>query len=459
VDEGRGARAGIRRSIDEWRAFGSPRYRTFLQIGITSAVVAALAGDGLTIPLLLALGTHPAIATAIGVLPFAFSVAQLRVPWLLDRTDGDLRRVTLVIIGVGETRGFFLALFTLLAWAGVLPTIVAVVAIGAVMSLGGAATTIGGTNLLAWYGAILIDSERRFVAPRVMGLTLGLGAILLLPVALLVSVAEPRIGVRIYALVFAVAGLAGIAEIGVIRRLQHPGRVRVARPAGAGPVVPPAGLEPFLRSIMFAAFGAGFGPYLSIYAISVLGLSAGFAILLSALSSGASLIASTVVGGILGRSSASRMLRLSFLMRGSSMFLGILAFPGQPLAGLVLCAVAVVASAGAAAGTLAANERLMRLATGPALIGAQGRFVAATSMGITAGQLSNAVVLAVAPLAYVTFAGLFLVSGTTRLIVASRAEVSPTWATSTAAFRIEDLQGPRPPRSGSGPGSGPGSAE
>ena len=451
MDGGRGTRSGVRRSIDEWRAFGHPRYRTFIQIGVTSAVVAALAGDGLTIPLLLALGTHPAVATVIGVLPFAFSAAQLRVPWLLERTDGDLRRVTLVILGLGETRGFLLALFTLLAWAEILPTVVAVIAIAAVMSLGGAATTIGGTNLLAWYGAILPDPERRFVAPRVMGLTLGLGAILLLPVALLVSVAEPHLGVRIYALVFAVAGFGGIAEIVVVRRLSRPGRVRVARPTGDGPVVQPPGLRAFIRSIGFAAFGAGFGPYLSIYAISVLGLSAGFAILLAALSSGASLIASTVVGGILGRSSASRLLRLSFLMRGGSMFLGLLAFPGQPLAWLVLCAVAVIASAGAATGTLAANERLMRLAAGPTLIGAQGSFVAATSLGITAGQVSNAVMLAIFPLAYPTFAALFLVSGATRLIVASRAEVSATWATSTAAFRIEDL---RPPGSGH-PGSGP----
>ncbi len=456
MEEGRATRSGVRRSIDEWRAFGSPRYRTFLQIGVSSAVVVALAGDGLTIPLLLALGTHPAVATVIGVLPFAFSAAQLRVPWLLERTDGNLRLVTLTILAIGETRGFLLAIFTLLAWAGILPTVVAVVAIGAVMSLGGAATTIGGTNLLAWYGAILPDPERRFVAPRVMGLTLGLGAILLLPVAVLVSVAEPIVGVRVYAFVFAVSGLAGLAEIAVVRRLEKPGRVRVARDVGPHVVSPP-GLTPFIRSIGFAAFGAGFGPYLSIYAISVLGLSAGFAILLSALSSGASLIASTVVGGVLGRSSASRLLRLSFLMRGGSMFLGLLAFPGQPLAWLVLSAVAVIASAGAATGTLAANERLMRLAMGPSLIGAQGRFVAATSLGITVGQVSNAVMLAIFPLAYPTFAALFLISGTTRLIVASRAEVSATWTTSTAAYRIEDLRPPGSghPRHSGPPGSGP----
>ncbi|HYC06338.1 MAG TPA: hypothetical protein VEG29_00295 [Candidatus Binatia bacterium] len=443
---------GARTAIAEWRAFGHPRYRTFLGIGVCAAVVGALVGDGLTVPLLLEMGAHPAVATAIGVLPVACSAAQLRVPWLLERSDGDLRSLTLVILAIGELRGFLLAVITLLAWAGAVPPAVAVAGIGVIMSLGGAATTIGGTNLLAWYGAILPDAERRFVAPRVMGITLGLGAVLLLPVALLVQATFGTFGTRVYAVIFAAAGLAGIVELATARRLPRPGRVRIpARPAGSPPA-PQPGLEPFIRSITFAAFGAGFGPYLSIYSISVLGLPPSFAILLSALSSGASLIASTVVGGVLGRSSASRMLRLSFLMRGGGMFLGIFAFPGQPYAWLVLCGVAIVASAGAAVGTLAANERLMRLVLGPALIDAQGRFVAMSSLGITVGQLANGVILGVLPLAYTTFAGLFLVSGITRLIVATRAEVSATWGTSTAAFRIEDLRGGAP---GAHPGTGP----
>jgi hypothetical protein len=451
----RNAGGGVRRAIEEWRAFGHPRYRTFLRIGLTSAIVTALAGDGLTVPLLLALGAHPAVATLIGVLPVACSVAQLRVPWLLDRTDGDLRGVTLVILAVGETRGFLLAVFTLLAWADWLPRPAAIGAIAIVMSLGGAATTIGGTNLLAWYGAILVDAERRFVAPRVMGLTLGLGAVLLLPIALVVNVAIGTLGVRIYALVFGCAGCAGVVELLVIGRLARPGRVRVARRArqaaspepGPAASAQPAGLEPFIRTITFAGFGAGMGPYLSIYSISVLGLPAGFAIILAALGSGSALIASTVVGGLLARSSASRTLRLSFVMRGGSMFLGLLAFPGMPLAWLLMCAIAVIASAGAAAATLAANERLMRLVPGDGLIGAQGRFVAGSALGQTSGQAANAVVLALAPLGYPAFAGLFLVSGLTRLVVASRAEVSATWSTSTAAFRVDDLKGPRSPGS------------
>ncbi len=385
----------LRTALDEWRIFLGKRYRRYLGIGMGQAAVSALAGDGLTVPLLLVLGASPAVATVIGVLPFAFSAAQLLVPRLLRRFDGNLRGVTLAILLVGETRGFILAILTFLVWAKVMPASVAIVAIGAVMTMAGAATTIGGTNLLAWFGAIMPDGERRFVAPRVMGTNLGLGAFLLLPVAILVQLTESRVGVLIYAAVFVVAGVAGVAELLVVRRLPKPGRVRVAEPRPAEPVLDPATgrpttpakgpgpreLDRFLRSITLAAFGAGFGPYLSIYAISVLHLPPAFAILLAALASGASLVAATMVGGMLSRGSASRTLRLSFLLRGGSMILGLLAFPQNPLAWLVICVVAVVASAGAAAGTLSSNERLMRITHGPDVIRAQGRFVAGTAIG------------------------------------------------------------------------------
>ncbi len=435
------------RAIRDWRLFLSRRYRRFQGIGGSGAVVAALAGDGLTVPLLLALGASPAVATVIGVLPFAFSSAQLGVPWLLRRFDGNLRGVTLIILAIGETRGFILGGLTLASWVGLIPAGVAIVAIGAVMSLGGAATTIGGTNLLAWYGAIMPDDERRFVAPRVMGMTLGLGAVLLLPVALMVELFQPALGVRIYAIVFLVSGIAGVLEIVVLRQLARPGRVQVARSAsraGDGPIAVPASphLRPFLRSITFAAIGAGFGPYLSIYAISVLHLPASFAILLSAISSAAALISATVVGGLLARGSASRTLRASFLMRGSSMLLGLTAFPANPLAGLILCAVGALASAGASAGVLSSNERLMRLSPGPELIHVQGRFVAGTAIGLTSGQLANAAILAILPLGYPAFAILFAISGLTRYVVAARAEVSEAWSSSTRVFHNDDLRKP-----------------
>jgi len=425
----------------EWRAFGVPRYRTYQGIGVTAAAASALAGDGLTIPLLLYLGAHPAVATVIGVLPFAFSAAQLAVPSLLRRSDGNLRRVTLAILAVGETRGFVLAAVTLLAWAETIPAGLAIAAIAAVMSIGGAATTIGGTNLLAWYGAILPDPERRFVAPRVMGIALGLGAVLLVPIALLVEGGLAVIGIRVYAIVFAFAGVAGLLELVVVRRLPNPGRVRVA-PRGTAPARS-IELDRFIGAISVAAFGAGFGPYLSIYAIAVLGLPAGFAILLSALGSGASLVSSTLVGSLLAKGSASRTLRLSFLLRGGSMIIGLAAFPDNPAAWLVLCIVAIIASAGAAAGTLASNERLLRLTAGADLIGAQGRFVAGSAAGLTTGQVANGVVLALLPLGFPAFALLFTISGVTRFIVAARVDVSTAWTSATMVHRVDDFKPPK----------------
>jgi hypothetical protein len=433
-----GVPAGARTGVDEWRTFGGPRYRTFQGIGATAAAVFALAGDGLTIPLLLALRTPAAAATVIGVLPFALSSAQLLVPALLRRTDGNLRLVTLGILAVGETRGFVLAGVVILHELHLIPSPVAIVAIAAVMSLAGAASAIGGANLLAWYGAILPEGERRFVAPRVMGITQGLGAFLLLPVAIIVQAGLGTIGLLVYAIVFGVAGVFGIAELAVLRRLGRPGRVRVA-PRGEAPPRRPE-TNRFIRAVAIAAFGAGMGPYLSIYSISVLHLPAGFAILLSAIASAASLVSATVVGGWLNRGSASRTLRLSFVLRGGSMILGLLAFPGNPVAWLVLLVVAAMASSGASAGTLAANERLLRLTGGVDLIGAQGAFVARSAAGLTIGQTSSGVLLAILPLGYPAFALLFMVSGLTRLVLATRVEVSPNWSSATAAFDVAELK-------------------
>ncbi len=437
---------GARLAVDEWQAFGHRRYRTFHGIGIGSAAVLALAGDGLTIPLLLALGAPAALATVIGVLPFTFSAAQLLVPSLLRRTDGNLRGVTLAILVVGETRGFILAAIVLLHVAGILPAAIAIAGIATVMSLGGAASAIGGANLQAWYGAILSEPERRFVAPRVMGITQGLGAALLLPVALGVQAGLTIVGLGIYAAVFVAAGLAGLAELAAVLRLRRPGRVRVARRGDRPPLSPET--RSFIRIVTLAAAGAGFGPYLSIYAISVLGQTAGFAILLSAVSAAASLVAATIVGGLLNRGSASRTLRLSFVLRGGGILLGLLAFPANPFAWLVLLVVAVIVSAGASAAILAANERLLRLTGGVNLIGAQSQFVAGTATGVTVGQLSSAGVLALLPVAFPTFALLMLGSGLVRLVLATRIEVSATWSTATAAFDVAELRRSAGPAAG-----------
>ena len=448
--------AGARLAVDEWRSFGDRRYRPFHGIGIGSAAVFALAGDGLTIPLLLALGAPAALATLIGVLPFTFSAAQLLVPSLLRRTDGNLRGVTLAILLVGEMRGFMLAAIVLVEVTGLLPAGLAIPGVAAVMSLGGAASAIGGANLLAWYGAILPEPERRFVAPRVMGITQGLGAVLLLPVAIGVQAGIQTIGLGVYAAVFLVAGLAGVGEIAAVVRLRRPGRVRVARRGERAPLAPET--RRFINIVTLAAVGAGFGPYLSIYAISVLGATAGYAILLSAVSAAASLVTATVVGGLLGRGSASRTLRLSFVLRGGGILVALLAFPTNPLAWLVLLVVAVIVSAGASAATLAANERLLRLTGGVDLITAQSRFVAGTAAGLTVGQFGSASVLALLPVAYPTFAVLMAGSGLARLLLTGRIEVSATWSTATAAFDVSELRRgatPLPPASGAPGPAGP----
>jgi hypothetical protein len=119
----------------------------------------------------------------------------------------------------------------------------------------------------------------------------------------------------------------------------------------------------------------------------------------------------------------------------------------------VLLGVAVVVSAGASAGVLASNERLLRLTGGVDLIAAQSRFVAGTAAGLTAGQLGSATVLVLLPVAFPTFAILMAGSGLVRLILATRIDVSATWSTATAAFDVAELRraatpippGPPPP--------------
>ncbi len=451
-------------AIADWRLFAG-RFRRFAAVGVSQAVVTSLAGDSLTIPLLLALGTPAAAATLIGALPVAGSMAQLGVPWLLRKADGDLRRVTLAILTVGELRGFILCAVTLLSATGVIPDPVAIVLIAAVMGIAGAAGTIGGANMQAWFGAVLPEIDRRFVAPKVVASNLGLGSILLLPVALLIQWAFPIYGTIVYAGVFFLAGLGGIAELAAVLRLRRPGRVMVhEEPAeddgaddGGGPDagsggrrrkarrhVPAGGpfspsLRRFIQIVTIAAFGAGFGPYFSIFVISVLHMPASFAILLSALSSGSNLISSALIGGWLHRGSASRLLRLSFLLRGGTLLLGLLAFPANPLAPLIMAVLAVTVSAGYSAGVLGSNERLLRLASGAQLIRAQGRFVAGTAAGTTSGQFFSAAVLATLPMGFPAFAILFLGSGLIRVALIPFVEVSDSWSSATMVWNVDEL--------------------
>ena len=445
-----------RDALAEWRAFASARYRAYHVIGAAQGVVTNVAGTALAIPLVLELGAPPAVATVIGILPLAGGMAQLGIPGLLRRTQGNLQGVTLLAVVAGETRGLWLAFIATLVGMHAIPPDVAVAAIAVVLAIGGAFGSIAGSNQLAWYHVVLSDEERRFVAPRVLGISVGLGAVMLLPIALLIDPAARTFGPSAYAPPFLLAGLAGFFELGGTAGLPHPGRVRVPRLADA-PVADPATLRRFGRIAAFASFGSGFGPYLSIYVISVLHLSAGFAIVLSAVAAGASLVASIVVGGLLHRHSASRILRVAYIFRGGSMLLALAALPGTPWAAPVLVAVSAIVSAGASADALASNERLFRLAAGPSAIAHQGRFVARNGAAVTLGQLASAGVMAVGPVAYSTFAVLFAGSGMARVVAAARLDVSAAWRGGTGVWEASELAaargpGDRPPPGPTAPG-------
>ena len=51
-------------------------------------------------------------------MPLAGGMAQLVVPRLLDRTEGNLRGLTILIAAIAEPRGLYLALLAIVAAGG-----------------------------------------------------------------------------------------------------------------------------------------------------------------------------------------------------------------------------------------------------------------------------------------------------------------------------------------------------
>ena len=96
-------------SASDWRAFAARQYRPFRILAIAQGFIGALTGPAITIPLLLALGAHPALATAVAVLPALGTMSQRWLPAMLDRTDGNLRGIVILFATIGEPRGFLLA--------------------------------------------------------------------------------------------------------------------------------------------------------------------------------------------------------------------------------------------------------------------------------------------------------------------------------------------------------------
>lgn len=404
-------------ALDDWRQFAHPRNRRYHLLALSQGVVGVLAGFDVVIPFALEIGCPPALAALLGALPIVGGFSQLLVPGLLNRTEGNMRGLTLLAASLSETRGFVYALLALAFGAGLLGGGLTVLLLAAVILLAGAAGTINGANLLAWHSAVLPEEQRRLIVPRLMALSLGLGALLLFPMALLLDGLAAHFGMLVYAIPFAVSGLLGLAEVAVIRRLPHPGRMIVPPRALGGQVPESADERQFLRVSMLNALGMGVTPYMAVYAMSVLGLSAGFTMTVGAVSLLTMVFGAAVAGTALRRGSSARMLRQSFALRAVAVALPIAALPGSAWAPLLLYASAALAAIGFSSGQLAANERLFRLIRGPAVIRQHGRYLARTSGAMAAGQLAAGGVLAAGgPLGYPVFALLYAASSGLRVL-------------------------------------------
>ena len=420
-------------AVQDWQRFAAPRFRTYHYLAMTQGVVAVLAGFDVIIPFALAVGTPPFIAVLLGVLPLAGGMAQLLVPRLLDRTEGNLRGLTIFVAALAEPRGLYLALLAIGAATGLISGPLLLVLLAIVVGLGSVLGSIATANLLSWHSAVLTDEERRLTVPRLMAVSLGVGALLLLPMAFLLDAMVGAVGLYAYMVPFLVAGLFGVAEIFVLRRLRHPGRVIVPPPPAPADAEPTPELDSFLSFSSVNALGMGVAPAMSVFTISVVGLSAGFSMLVASIGTLTMVVAAAYFGAKLAHGSSSRMLRNSFAIRALAMASPLLAVPATPFAPLFLIASAMLGAIGFASGSLAANERLFRLISGPAVIRHHARYLARTSGAMTVGQLGGAAVIAGAgPLGYPAFAALYATSTFLRVVAfrqATVASASPPLAT------------------------------
>lgn len=412
----------------DWRTFASRQYRAFRLIAVAQGFIGALTGPAITIPLLLALGAHPALATALAVLPAAGTMSQRWLPAWLDRTDGNLRGIVVTMATIGEPRGLLLAGVVALAAAGWLPAGATIALIGVIGGVLGALGSIAYSLQQSWYQIILPDDQRRLVAPRLGGITLGIGSVVLLPIAFLIDGLVASIGYWAYVGPLLISGVAGLVPLVILRRLPAPGRIRVPRSMPWSDEAQ-SRLRRHGHVMSLALLSAGLSPFLSVYSISVLGTGAGFAIALSAISSGTLVLASLYVSSHLRGGSSSRLLRNSFVLRSAALFLGLAAHPVNPLAPAVLVVVTVMLAMGDTAGQLSANERLMRLATGPDVLAFQSHFVVRNVGAYTGGIAASSFVMLLG--GYAAFAILFVSAGLVRVAAARATDTKPRTDVST----------------------------
>jgi MFS family permease len=205
-----------------------PSLRASLCEGATAEVFAACAGGGVLTAWALHLGASPLAIGLLGALPVACNLLNLPAAWL-SRAVGRKR---LAVAAVGASRLVYLPLvafpFLPLADATRLRLFIALVAVAAVLAV------IGNNAWLAWMGDLLPASVRgRFFGRRTMFLTLA-GATASLGAGLMLDALSPRgwKGETLAGLA-AVATLAGLVSIWLLRRQHEPAPVSTHTVEGA----------------------------------------------------------------------------------------------------------------------------------------------------------------------------------------------------------------------------------
>lgn len=414
--------------VRPWRAFLARRNRPYQLIAGSQAVLAAFATDSLFVPFLLVLGAHPAVVTAIGLLPVLGSAAQALLPAALRRTGGNLRGITIVLTVATETRGIWFAIVAAAVALGAIPSGAAIALIALIVLVASSGALVAEATLFSWLAIVLPDAERRAITPRMMGLTAGLSAVLLLPAGIVLAVVEPGVAAWLFVVLFTAGAVVSLPLVRAVVRLPRPGRVTVPR-AEAAPAPAPA-LRSFLRGSAWNAAGAGLTPYFGVFAVAVLGMSPGFAVALSGVWAMVSLLTSVVLGGVLPQLSSARVLRLSYIARTVGMLLCVAALPGSATAALILVLAVSINAAGYSATALGQTERLFRLTSGPVLVAAQASFTSRNAAAFTAGgvALSTATVVA-AGIGFPAWIAMFVAAALPRLMAARSTEVPPNWRT------------------------------
>lgn len=426
-------------TLSRWRTFASPRYRPFQAIAIGQAFTGSYASDALFVPLLLRLGAPPALVILVGSVPIGASMLQAFAPQILRRMRGNLRRLTLMLT-IAEVRGFVHAAVVAAIAAGAIDAPLGIILISATVAIGQTAGVLSGSNIGLWTAVVLPEQERRLVGPRMGAMNMALSTLLLLPAGAILDAGLRSIGLWAYVGFFLTGGLASILTPLAVARLPHPGRVLVKTGEGTAEPLP----ESFIRFTMasaIASLGQGLIPYLSLYAMLVLGASAGFAVVLSGSASAGALAGSLVTGSFLLGGSSSRVLRASFIARAVAAAVSALAFPGNPAALPMLVLGAVLFSGAGNAGVLASNERLYRLAPPDLRVRCQSRYVASSSAAFAIGAVVCAAALALSEsIGWPVYTALFVGSGISRTIAGLRTDVSPSWRSPTAP-PADQLQG------------------